>query len=417
MKTISRSMFSQTEIISLNTPCWAILCLLLIVLLSGCATATTIKVQITSDPAGANIYAGESPENLRYSGITPKTETFTAVSPCWKAWYYQIQKPGYEDSEIIFKPQGVVSADRYVHATLRPKVQERIVQEQPKPVLIKPQKYETVFCENCEKREESIYPVNVHVSEGFIKGDGKTASAFTEWFDLVPYTKYTIRWEWYHPRGQIHTSGSIITTPTQSHWRSCHGMYLDRKYNLPSGLWSVKIYVDDSFITEEKFLLADSEAELAALTSKSKEKESYYTNDSAEIDPQGLGADDYFQRGLAYGRKGQYDKAIADYTKSIEINPGDATVYISRGFAYVKIGQYDKAIADVTKAIEINPGDVGSYKKRGLIYSIRRQYDKAIADFTKAIEINPRDAGAYQNRGSAYGSNRQYDKAIAETRP
>lgn len=40
--------------------------------------------------------------------------------PYWKQWYYQIRKPGYEDSEIISKLQGAIGADRYVHAKLKP---------------------------------------------------------------------------------------------------------------------------------------------------------------------------------------------------------------------------------------------------------------------------------------------------------
>ena len=37
-----------------------------------------------------------------------------------------------------------------------------------------------------------------------------------------------------------------------------------------------------------------------------------------------------------------YDKAIDDYTKTIELNPDDADAYYSRGNAYRKSEQYDK---------------------------------------------------------------------------
>jgi S1-C subfamily serine protease len=42
-------------------------------------------------------------------------------------YYYQIKKPGYEDSKIIFIPQGPPNKGRYVHANLKPKPQETIV--------------------------------------------------------------------------------------------------------------------------------------------------------------------------------------------------------------------------------------------------------------------------------------------------
>jgi tetratricopeptide (TPR) repeat protein len=58
---------------------------------------------------------------------------------------------------------------------------------------------------------------------------------------------------------------------------------------------------------------------------------------------------------------GQYDKAISDYTKAIELNPKHADTYYSRGLAYNKMGQYDKAISDYTKAIELNPKHAGAH--------------------------------------------------------
>ena len=90
----------------------------LIFFISGCGT--TIKTVITSDPPGANIYMGETPDNMHYEGITPLTYTYKNSNPYWKEWYYQIKKDGYEDSGLIHKLQGAINADRYVHATLKP---------------------------------------------------------------------------------------------------------------------------------------------------------------------------------------------------------------------------------------------------------------------------------------------------------
>ena len=45
-------------------------------------------------------------------------------------------------------------------------------------------------------------------------------------------------------------------------------------------------------------------------------------------------AEAYLNRGVAYGHKGQYDKAISEFTKAIEINPRDAEAYYNRGLSY-----------------------------------------------------------------------------------
>ena len=47
-------------------------------------------------------------------------------------------------------------------------------------------------------------------------------------------------------------------------------------------------------------------------------------------------AEIYIDRGIAYENKGEYDKAIADYTEAIRLDPKDAKAYCSRGWAYGK---------------------------------------------------------------------------------
>src|SRR5262245_10178815 len=63
----------------------------------------------------------------------------------------------------------------------------------------------------------------------------------------------------------------------------------------------------------------------------------------------------YHNRGDAYGRKGDIDRAIPDYSKAIELNPNYAPAYNGRGRAYARKGDYIRAVADVTKAGELTP--------------------------------------------------------------
>jgi tetratricopeptide (TPR) repeat protein len=75
----------------------------------------------------------------------------------------------------------------------------------------------------------------------------------------------------------------------------------------------------------------------------------------------------------------------------------DAKFYNNRGIAYGEKGQYDQAISDFNKAIEINPRYNKAYNNRGIVYRLKGQYDQAISDFNKAIEINPLDGEAYNS--------------------
>ena len=97
----------------------------------------------------------------------------------------------------------------------------------------------------------------------------------------------------------------------------------------------------------------------------------------------------YTNRGTAYQEKGEVDRAIADYTKAIALDPNDATAYNNRGFAYYRKGESDRAIADYTKAIALEPKRARAYFSRGLAYKTRGDKEKAIADLRKALEIDP----------------------------
>ena len=71
------------------------------------------------------------------------------------------------------------------------------------------------------------------------------------------------------------------------------------------------------------------------------------------------------------------------------MNPKDAGSYNNRGAAYKAKGQNDRAIADFSKALEIDPRLAAVYYNRAAIYRAKSEIDRAIADYSKAIEVNP----------------------------
>ena len=52
----------------------------------------------------------------------------------------------------------------------------------------------------------------------------------------------------------------------------------------------------------------------------------------------------YFNRGSAYMAKAEHDRAIADYTELIALNPTNPSTYNSRGKAYFAKGDYDRSL-------------------------------------------------------------------------
>ena len=96
-----------------------------------------------------------------------------------------------------------------------------------------------------------------------------------------------------------------------------------------------------------------------------------------------------FKRGNEALDNGNYDKAIAEYTEVIRLDPEADGAYFNRGRAYFDKENYDKAIADFTKAIELDSDNAKFYNNRGFAYSNKKDYDRAIADYTKALQLDP----------------------------
>jgi len=60
-------------------------------------------------------------------------------------------------------------------------------------------------------------------------------------------------------------------------------------------------------------------------------------------------------RGIYYKMKGEYNKAIADYTFAIEIRTDFAHAYRNRGLAYWKMRQLNNALDDLNEALRLFP--------------------------------------------------------------
>jgi tetratricopeptide (TPR) repeat protein len=62
----------------------------------------------------------------------------------------------------------------------------------------------------------------------------------------------------------------------------------------------------------------------------------------------------------------------------IELAPGNRMGYELRGHAYLEVGQYQAAIADFTRAISIDPNAIYDYRMRGRAYHFLNQFDERV---------------------------------------
>lgn len=122
----------------------------------------------------------------------------------------------------------------------------------------------------------------------------------------------------------------------------------------------------------------------------------------------------YADRAWIEQLKNSPDAMMADLNKAIEINPEFAVALRQRGDAWIAKGDADKAMADYSRAIELNACNPWTYLRRGLLWVAKGDMDKAMADQNRAVGINSKFAPAFVARGGLWMQKRDYDKAIAD---
>lgn len=106
------------------------------------------------------------------------------------------------------------------------------------------------------------------------------------------------------------------------------------------------------------------------------------------------------------------DEVIDKLSEAIRARPGDAKAYMDRGDAWADRGEFAKAIADYTEVIRLDPKRDDALYNRGVARQMKGDLDHSIADFTEAIRLAPNLADAHEGRGESWVRKGDYDKAI-----
>lgn len=121
---------------------------------------------------------------------------------------------------------------------------------------------------------------------------------------------------------------------------------------------------------------------------------------------------EFFQRAYQAQMSGDYDQAIALYTRSIEAFP-TAEAYTFRGWSYSYLGQYEKAIAECLEAIRVDPDFGNPYNDIGAYLIEQGKLDEAIPWLEKATRAKRYEAycNPHFNLGRVYEQKHQWQQA------
>lgn len=114
---------------------------------------------------------------------------------------------------------------------------------------------------------------------------------------------------------------------------------------------------------------------------------------------------------------GMFESAIKNIDKSLELKRDWEIPYFYRAVAHQALEQYNEAMLDYTKAIQINPKMTDAYYNRAYINLTRKDIEnpdleKIVQDLEKALEFDPEFVDALYAMACAQKKLGDYHKTL-----
>ncbi len=125
----------------------------------------------------------------------------------------------------------------------------------------------------------------------------------------------------------------------------------------------------------------------------------------------------YTNSGIGKTNEGNFDEAINDFNKSLELNPNWALTYFSKAIVFHKINCLEEAYENYSKAIALNEKMTDAYYNRAQVVlafdnKTRENLEKALSDLEKAIKLDKKFIDALYYAAVVEMKLGNYNKAI-----
>ncbi len=192
--------------------------------------------------------------------------------------------------------------------------------------------------------------------------------------------------------GIIAAAFSIKTISRNSVWENSHSLYENDILIAPN---SAKLNYHYGLELNKKGLAATAAADKKVFFESAMAQFAKATQLHPDY------SDAYGQIGLLFYRIKDYNQAITNYQKAIELKPG-ANAYSNLGTAYFETGKVQEAITAYQNAVRANPRFVDARRNLGASYARIKRFQDAIKEFQEALKYEPNDALIHLYIGSAY---------------
>lgn len=132
----------------------------------------------------------------------------------------------------------------------------------------------------------------------------------------------------------------------------------------------------------------------AAVAGTTKKTPAASTRDASQVQDK---AAQHVQQGMTYVKMKDFENAIIEYTRAIDLVPNYAVAYANRGVAYMQQQKLNKASDDLRKAVDLAPGDKAIHYNLTALYCLQGAKDRAFDSLDKALELGFNNYDALRN--------------------
>jgi tetratricopeptide (TPR) repeat protein len=125
----------------------------------------------------------------------------------------------------------------------------------------------------------------------------------------------------------------------------------------------------------------------------------------------------YVWRGITYARfKGDWDRAIADFSEALRLGSKDPGAHAGRAAANLRKGDIDRALPDLNEGLRLDPRHPGVRNVFGIYYTKKGDYERALTEVNEALRLSPQYLYAFSTRGDIYENKGEFNRALADFR-
>ena len=124
-------------------------------------------------------------------------------------------------------------------------------------------------------------------------------------------------------------------------------------------------------------------------------------------------ADALHLMGIILADQGKVEEGLAHINKAIAVRADFAPYYLNRGLAFFRLQQFDKAISDFNQALSLDYRNAQSYGYLGDALLANKSIKLAIEAYQQALQLESNNINVSHNLGNAYLAEKDYARAAS----